>query len=593
MSALIASGVTPTYTTTAEKFGTAALSGGYGTGTGGTTYIYATPSLKAVPFAIKAWGEPTSNPASGNVGVLFGTISPETLYVGLNSSGEVTFQIEDSAGKTSAYTGSSAIALAAYAEWEVDVTAAAAYLYIGGTLIATLTPSSGATFNFVPAEIAIGNAYGYSDFPWIGNIDEVSIWSTALHTGANYTPQTQPYVGNEANLVNLYHLDSSLADSAVSPTTTLVPTMATTKCSVMAWAAVTTPTTGIKAINAGNPAEWLIAGGITTLELTFDVSGLLGDFPRFQAYVDGIASGPIQIPASGAVTLTIPSSTLGIWSTHTLKLVPIATTEYESRWSPQAAYVLLTGIVVTPGTGLTATLSAPPSKPSGSIAIFGNSIDEGFRTRGGITVTGAGTGTIDTPYSDATQSWAGLLGDMLGMEVAQIGFGGSGVSVTGEGGVPAWSSVYNFLWSGQPRPVASDLKAIVVELLTNDLGQAVAPATMQTASLALLNQLIAYAPGVPIAWVEPFDSTVAALYTATARTACANALKAAIAACSSPSSVTFISTDGLFPGVAGSSFEGLHPYGWISRSTIAPAIAAALKPILFPAGSTRTYSFHN
>lgn len=46
-----------------------------------------------------------------------------------------------------------------------------------------------------------------------GSVDEVAMFYGERYSGATYTAPTAPYVGNEANLVLLYHLDGSTAES--------------------------------------------------------------------------------------------------------------------------------------------------------------------------------------------------------------------------------------------------------------------------------------------------------------------------------------------------------------------------------------------
>jgi hypothetical protein len=44
-------------------------------------------------------------------------------------------------------------------------------------------------------------------------VDEVAIFAGARYS-ANFTPPSAPYVGNEPNLIALYHLDGGLTNSA-------------------------------------------------------------------------------------------------------------------------------------------------------------------------------------------------------------------------------------------------------------------------------------------------------------------------------------------------------------------------------------------
>ena len=96
-----------------------------------------------------------------------------------------------------------------------------------------------------------------------------------------------------------------------------------------------------------------------------------------------------------------------------------------NRWTPQAAAVVLTGVTLANGAGV----SAPATLPR-NVLIYGDSITEGYHT----------VATGDTDGSDASLGWAYALRRLLGAEVGVVGFGGTGLLNAGQGGVPPTAS---------------------------------------------------------------------------------------------------------------------------------------------------------
>lgn len=88
-------------------------------------------------------------------------------------------------------------------------------LYVDGTQRSSSGPASFFTSWVANNLWAIRKASnsGFSDAAATELIDEIAIFQGALNT-ANFTPPTAAWVGNEANLVALYHLDGDLTNSA-------------------------------------------------------------------------------------------------------------------------------------------------------------------------------------------------------------------------------------------------------------------------------------------------------------------------------------------------------------------------------------------
>nr|MDO8134516.1 LamG-like jellyroll fold domain-containing protein [Candidatus Njordarchaeum guaymaensis] len=85
-------------------------------------------------------------------------------------------------------------------------------LYINGTNVRSLSTS------YLPKSVTYPFLIGGEDYlsgPYAANIslDEVAVWSYAKYT-ANFASPTRPYVGNEANLRGLWHLDEGSGATA-------------------------------------------------------------------------------------------------------------------------------------------------------------------------------------------------------------------------------------------------------------------------------------------------------------------------------------------------------------------------------------------
>ena len=258
----------------------------------------------------------------------------------------------------------------------------------------------------------------------------------------------------------------------------------------------------------------------------------------------------------------MPSIT-SAWPQHSLEVVVKSTSEFVSRWSTRAASVVLLGITLDPN----ATVNTQNARTS-NVLFFGDSITEGYHT-----LTSAGSvAAVDTNGSDGTLGWAYLQREKLGVEVGVVGFGGTGLIGNGQGGVPPIGASFSLLWAGQARTFTPTPNLIVVNEVTNDAS--VAAATWETAFQSFLTALLATVPTCPVAVMRPFSGAQVAQITA------------AVAAIGNPR-LHYIDTTGFFN--TGLSVDGVHPLGIANIGTIAPAVAAALTPILAPAA--RSYAF--
>lgn len=313
-----------------------------------------------------------------------------------------------------------------------------------------------------------------------------------------------------------------------------------------------------KTINAGAYFKTIFGG--TLCVLNFDMTGIATPVPQLTYQVDRF--GPvITVPLAATITITVPTDTSGYASKpgHFLEVRVKSMTETQPRWSTQATAVKLTSITLDSGK----TLTAPPSLPT-SLLFYGDSITEGVRTVNS-------TATSDTDRNDSGQCWSLEVGRILGAEVGNVGFGGSGFNVIGSGSVPTIGNSYNLLYAGVARSFAASPTAIVLMEGTNDSSDVTGYA------VTLLNGLIA-ATTSKIIVLRPFNGTLHA-----------SQLQAAIAACSTPSRCAYVDTAGFFTVV--NSSDNLHPYGVENLTHIAPLVANAIRPLLVagaPALSSRT-----
>jgi lysophospholipase L1-like esterase len=320
-------------------------------------------------------------------------------------------------------------------------------------------------------------------------------------------------------------------------------------------------TSAAKTINPGAYFKTIFTG--TACSLQFDMTGVLTPLPQISYRIDGTGAW-ITAPIAASVVLTLPSgsnstSDYATKGGHLLEVVVKSMTETQARWSTQATAVNLTGIILD----TSATLTKPTALPLNAL-FYGDSITEGVRTLNG-------TATNDTDRNDAAQGWAYHAARILGAEVGIVGFGASGFTVTGSGGVPVLSTSYNLLYSGVSRSFSVAPDFIVLMEGTND-----GATDVTTAATTVLNSLLAATPAsTKIVVLRPFNGTSQA-----AR------LQAAIAACSTPSRCTYVDTASWFNTT--NSYDALHPYGIENLTHIAPLAANAIRPLLQITRGART-----
>jgi hypothetical protein len=518
---------TPAYSTSAPKFGTHNKSTGFVLGrVGNDSFLSAGLGAALGTGTFEGWIKTTS--ASGTF-VAFG--HDDWFWVGINGT-----NLEAHYGPTlseQVLTGS-AVNDGNWHHVAIVFNAAAGTLYLdgnrqGSTGATKNTDVGSSTFNgFCVGGFGSGGTLPTFDFP--GSIDEVCVSTVARYSGATYTVPTSAFDPTvTANIRALYHLDNNGVDSGQVP---IVPTDANIHYSPFNWDVTSVRA---KTINPGAYFKVLLqASG--TVGLTFDTSADLTPLPEISYRVDG--DGWTVATVASTINISLPTSS-GTeprpWGNHLIEVAVKSETETRARWVTQSTGVSFTGIVGG------ATVASTLIKDLNVLA-YGTSITEGVRTIDS-------TATNDTDRNDSTAGFAFQIGESLGADVGVVGFGGSGLTVTGSGSVPVITSTYNLLWgSGPSRSFTSPIPdVIVIEQGTND-----GSTSTVAAYTSLLNSLLSATPATTvILCLRPLNGA-----------AQASNIQAAVAACSTPSRVTYVNTAGWFSSA--DSSDALHPYGYAS-----------------------------
>jgi lysophospholipase L1-like esterase len=565
-----------TYNTSTPKFGTGALTGAYTdsspTGHGRPGGISGPTGLTAVGWSIETWYERAAAPAAQTV--LFGTFgstgtaNANSFFVQISAAGLVALNTWDSNATVQTTSNSGDEVTGAYVHIAVTVTAGTAYLFVNGALVGTTTPSSGHTYSCTPTAIAIGNLYGYPDYPDTGGTyDEFVVWPTAKYTAA-FTPPSAAYVGNEGMTV-LLHLDSNLTDSSIGTPVAIAPNNAAIVYSPYNW----TPATSASAstINSGAYFRTLFSGN--SVQLNFNVSN--NDTPLSEIYyrIDGYeAQTPWTLATVAAtITPTMPSNTTQ-YPFHLLEVVVKSTSQTINRWnSPSNTAVVFTGLEISQG----ATVLAPMVLPT-SYLIYGDSITEGVRT---VNQTAAN----DPDQNDVMQEWSWQLGKALGGEFGIVGFGSQGFTVGGSGNVPAFTTAYASIMAGVSRTFSPPPTAIIINQGSNDGST---PGSVQSDCETVVSALLTASPTSKIVVMEPFGAGSVPPISSLA--AVATALQAAVTSIAN-GNVTYLPTAGFLVQADGIDTTGFHPTGPNASALVAPQVIGAMLPTFQSAG--RSYIF--
>lgn len=342
------------------------------------------------------------------------------------------------------------------------------------------------------------------------------------------------------------------AVAASSATNTYSPNDANLYYSPFAWQV---NANSASTINSAAYVKFMFSG--SQLNFRFNVSRMATPASEVYWRVDNGPSTLSLVMESVSVAIP-PNNTAGTVPFHTVELFVKSTTERANRWlaTGTSTRVILTGIECD------GTL-APWIPSDVNLLIYGDSITEGVLTLGG-------SQRYDTDHNDASVVYSYQLGHLLGAEVGVIGFGASGLTHDGSGGVVPLGQSWNQLWDGVPRSfVDPKPDLILLNEGTNDGCDVTTPGcvgTDITASMAtVLKGLVGACPGVPIGVLLPFNGGQAAH------------LQAAVKEAGATGQIHYIDTTGFYNLSYGGS---LHPTGPNDVAQIAPQIAKKVRPIL-------------
>ena len=304
---------------------------------------------------------------------------------------------------------------------------------------------------------------------------------------------------------------------------------------------------GAKTINSGAYFKVFFSGTSCRL-MTDTTANVVGPFPQINVRIDGgtftqytlAPDSPAIIAASGRNN-----------HKHLLEVIVKSTSEQVNRWTKQQNGVTFTGLQVESGT----TLTAAARKPFNAL-IYGDGITEGILVNPNIGLKGS---LKETDRNDATQDYSWVLSQTLPIEVGVVGFGGTGITKSGSGGVPPLSTSYQFLWAGQQRSFfnpAPDL--IIYNEGTHD--QQDITSTLTT----IVKAHKTLAPKAKQLLLRPFNGAHASEIKAVADKA---------------GNVTYGDTTG-FLDPASDLDEGLYPWGATHVGILAPRLAKLIMPLL-------------
>lgn len=253
--------------------------------------------------------------------------------------------------------------------------------------------------------------------------------------------------------------------------------------------------TVLATINQGARLDCAVQG---SLNFTLNVVALAGAAyqPKVAFRVDG---GPVIYrtpPTPGAQALSIALPDAGL---HRVSIIAAGIHETDAVWTG-AQGLLVSGVTVDAG-GVVRRLT--DDRPV--LSVIGDSITAGIVAYGF-----AASGPVSQPsQSGGDSAYAQLTAQRLNYRVTQHGFGGTGIVVSGSGGVPkALTNVLNYQ-STMPL-FGEDVPALIlVNEGTNDSAQS--GGLMQSEYLAFVDALLARYPSARIVLMRPLNGAQAAV----------------------------------------------------------------------------------
>ena len=211
----------PAYDASGAKFGSGALSGGFGVAPLGL--------LSSLPFAVSTWFKTVTTPNTTQV------ICGQSLvfWIGYNANGTLHFEYGGYNGSSTATVNTSTppsnnnwhqatISLSSStmtATLDGVVVGTASLSNVQAAFQSTGGPGDGSSYGTLGLRVPGGYQSQSNNFQFSGVIDEVAVWAADLFNSA-FTPRSTAYTGSEPNLLALWHLDGSGVDSVTAAAST-------------------------------------------------------------------------------------------------------------------------------------------------------------------------------------------------------------------------------------------------------------------------------------------------------------------------------------------------------------------------------------
>jgi hypothetical protein len=566
--------VSATYDGLGQKFGQAALSGGYG-----SMPTLMPTAIGSYPFTVECFAKATIVPTS------VGYVAAQSACFGIGVTASATYQFI--VGGTTTVT-SSPVASGSWNHLALVATATLATMYVNGQIAGTLaSPGSLTTtaLTYIHSQSTTTN-------PFLGDVQDVAFWNTAKYT-TTFAPPTTQYTGSEG-MLSLYHLGGSGTDYAFTANSGWVPATS----SSIVYSPYNWWVTNIGAYTTCAGAYFKIMFTGNTAILTFDTSNLLSPYSEIYYRIDGYSA---QTPWTLATLSTVPQATVtctvGTLTTtgsplitplyHLLEVRVKSTSINLNRFiHPSNTAIILQGIQLTTG----ALTVAPATYPK-HILFYGDTLTEGYYS---VNSTAAN----DTDSHDASTCYSTLTCEKLNAEYGIVAYGNTGWSVastTSAGAVPALTSFYGYLTPTTARTFTPTPDLIIINMGTVDWSQSSPVATTKTAINTVLTGLLAATPAstkiivmVPFA-ADGLNFTGTAISTINGYTVSAYCGSTIPGAITSTTRVTYLSTSGFLNANYGMN-DSIHPTGVNHISQITPQLVNAIIPIFLPANNKYTHS---
>jgi len=165
-------------------------------------------------FTIEGWAKITGVPASGDIRVMFGVLGFCLFYV--NPDGTVNAETGRDAGQVK-ITSPTALNGTGWHHYAMVRDTLGGRFYIDGIQVGTTTNASfDSGTSGVQFALGVFTAFDGDKLKFIGELDDVAVWTTARYT-ANFTPPTTPIDSMATGLSVLYPMNDSLDQTQGMP----------------------------------------------------------------------------------------------------------------------------------------------------------------------------------------------------------------------------------------------------------------------------------------------------------------------------------------------------------------------------------------